>query len=94
MDHEQKNDKSRFICLCNAISQQEIEDAMARGCDTLGKLFDATCAGVGACGGSCQPTLTKMLEAYKTTGKFLDNPRPPAETTRERALKRSKNRPG
>jgi len=81
-------DKSRFICLCNEVSQQTIEDAISRGCDTLGKVFDATLAGVGACGGSCQPTLRKMLEAYQQTGKFPDNPRPPATSRRDRELKK------
>ena len=90
MDQPVKNDKTRLICLCNAVSQQEVEDAIARGSDTLGKIFDATCAGVGACGGSCQPTLRKMLEAYQETGKFLDNPRPPNQLTRQRGLERKK----
>jgi bacterioferritin-associated ferredoxin len=72
-----KKDKSkRFICLCNSVPQKDIEDAIARGCNTLGRLFDATTAGCGACGGSCQPTLRKMLDTYSRTGKFLENPRP------------------
>jgi len=66
----------RLICLCNEVSQDEIEAAITRGCNSLGKLFDATSAGVGACGGSCQPTLRKMLECYEQTGKFPVNPRP------------------
>lgn len=71
-----KKDKSkRFICLCNSVPQKDIEEAIARGCNTLGRIFDATTAGCGACGGSCQPTLRKMLEAYEKTGKFLDDPR-------------------
>lgn len=90
MDQPVKNDKSRLICLCNAISQQEVERAVLQGSDSLGKLFDATTAGVGACGGSCQPTLRKMLDAYLTTGKFLDNPRPPSTLKRARGLKRRK----
>ncbi len=84
------NPKKRLICLCNGIPQDEIEAAIQRGCDTLSKVFDATTAGVGACGGSCQPTLRKMLDGFKQTGKFPDNPRPPSNSARERALRRQK----
>jgi len=77
MDPADKNNKSKkLICLCNAVSQGEIEAAIARGCDTLGKIFDATTAGVGACGGSCQPILKKMLEEYLERGSFPQDPRP------------------
>ena len=31
---------------------------------------------VGACGGSCQPTLRKMLDQYAATGTFPENPKP------------------
>lgn len=73
---------SRLICLCNGISQATIEQAVKRGCNSLSKIFDATNAGVGACGGSCQPTLKKMLDAYEQTGKFPEFPRPPSRRMR------------
>ena len=89
MDHPVKNDKAkRLICLCNSVPQDEVEAAITRGCNTLSKIFDSTAAGVGACGGTCQPTLRKMLESYQQTGKFPDNPRPPSKTRRERGLNR------
>lgn len=72
-----KSKSERLICLCNGVSQEAIEKAIASGCRTLSRIFDATGAGVGACGGSCQPTLKKMLEAYLQTGRFPENPRPP-----------------
>jgi bacterioferritin-associated ferredoxin len=72
-----KRDKSkRLICLCNGVSQERIENAIASGCRSLGRIFDTTTAGVGACGGSCQPTLKKMLETYAQTGQFPENPKP------------------
>jgi bacterioferritin-associated ferredoxin len=77
MDHKPNDKKARLICYCNAISQEEIEQAILRGCNSLGKIFDATTAGCGACGGSCQPTLRKMLETYLETGKFPENPKHP-----------------
>lgn len=73
-----KKDKSqRLICLCNAIPQGKIEAAIQRGCKTLGRIFDATTAGVGACGGSCQPILRRMLDSYLANGQFPEDPRPP-----------------
>lgn len=71
-----KDKEKRLICLCNSVPQSEIEAAIARGCTTLGKIFDATAAGVGACGGSCQPILRKMLDSYLVDGKFPEDPRP------------------
>lgn len=73
----EKPKTERLICLCNEVSQATVEAAIARGCHRLGQIFDATTAGVGACGGSCQPTLKKMIDEYLTTGKFPENPRSP-----------------
>jgi bacterioferritin-associated ferredoxin len=72
------NDKrrKRLICLCNSVPQDTVEAAIERGCNTLSKIFDATTAGVGPCGGSCQPVLRKMLDAYLTSGNFPEDPRP------------------
>jgi NAD(P)H-nitrite reductase large subunit len=88
MDQNPKSPKERLICLCNEVSQGTIEAAIERGCDTLGKIFDATIAGVGACGGSCQPTLRKMLESYQATGTFPENPRHPSPALRDQKLKK------
>lgn len=72
-----KKDKSkRFICLCNGVTQERIETAIADGASTLGRIFDTTTAGAGACGGSCQPTLRKMLDSYQACGQFPENPKP------------------
>ena len=88
MDQNPKPAKDRLICLCNEVSQGTIEAAIVRGCNTLGKVFDATIAGVGACGGSCQPTLRKMLESYQATGTFPENPRHPSPAQRKESLKK------
>lgn len=71
-----KSKSERLICLCNEVSQEAIEKAITGGCHSLSRIFDATGAGVGACGGSCQPILKKMLETYLQTGRFPENPRP------------------
>lgn len=71
MDPRHKKRKE-IICRCNNISREEIENAIRNGADTLNKIFDATTAGVGACGGSCRCKLIPMLEEYRRTGKFPD----------------------
>lgn len=53
-----------FVCLCNQVARSEIEAAMAAGADSMAKLFDATFAGCGPCGGSCQPDLVRMLTEF------------------------------
>lgn len=60
---KKKDEGDRLVCLCNAVSKRTIEEAIARGCLSLGRIFDATTAGVGACGGTCQPEIRKLLEA-------------------------------
>jgi bacterioferritin-associated ferredoxin len=73
----QSNDPTtRWICTCNKITQAKIEGAIQRGCQTLPKIFTATTAGVGQCGGSCRPTLEKMLSQYLADGTFPENPLP------------------
>ncbi len=70
--HGKKADK--FICLCNSVRQSEIEAAIVRGCGTLSDLFDATKAGVGPCGGTCQSRLLEMLKCYHATKTFPQFP--------------------
>ncbi len=84
-----KDKAKRFICLCNGVTQERVENAIASGCKTLGRIFDTTNAGVGACGGSCQPTLKKMLETFQETGTFPENPSHP-NVKRERAKSRAR----
>jgi len=79
-----KNKSQRLICFCNAVSQERVEEAIQGGCNTLGHIFDETTAGVGACGGSCQPTLKKMLDSYQQSGKFPENPHPPSRRRKSR----------
>ncbi len=61
---------SPIICRCNNVSRGTIEQAIRDGCDTMNKIFDATTAGVGPCGGSCRRKLLPMLEHYQKTGTF------------------------
>jgi bacterioferritin-associated ferredoxin len=74
-----------YICLCNAVTQTRIEDAIRAGATTLDAVFDKTSAGVGGCGGSCRPDIKCLLDAFNRDGRFpQENPR------RERLRARSR----
>lgn len=51
-----------LVCFCNRVPQSAIEAAVRGGARTLAQVFDATWAGCGPCGGSCQPALQQLLE--------------------------------
>ena len=70
-----KKQKDILICICNKVPKKRIEAAIERGCNSMPKIYDATTAGVGPCGGSCRPTVKKMLDYFLKTGKFLEDPR-------------------
>lgn len=70
-----KPNKSPAICLCNFVTQETIEKAIAEGAHTLAEIYDKTGAGTGPCGGSCRPTLVKMIQYYLDHGKFLTHPK-------------------
>ncbi len=65
-----KHKGREIICLCNNVPRDVIEEAIRNGCDTLNKIFDATTAGVGPCGGSCRRKLQPMLDSFQQTGTF------------------------
>lgn len=68
--NKSQNKSKEIICFCNNIPRDVIEKAIVEGADTLNKIFDATTAGVGPCGGSCRRKLAPLLEAYLKTGAF------------------------
>ena len=49
-----------FVCICNAVSERQVEAAIDSGADTLDAL--ATKTGAGACCGSCRPFLLEIIE--------------------------------
>lgn len=57
-------DDDPIVCFCNEIRLSEIVAAMDNGASTLADVFDATWAGCGPCGGSCQPDLKAILDDY------------------------------
>lgn len=75
--------RPEIICRCNEVSRETIEEAIRNGAKTLNEIFDATTAGVGACGGSCRRKLKPFLDHYLETGTFpekiIELPRQPGD---------------
>lgn len=65
-----KRARQEIICRCNNVSRETIEEAIRNGCDTANKIFDATTAGVGPCGGTCRRKIIPLLEYYLKHGTF------------------------
>ncbi|MFZ4403190.1 MAG: (2Fe-2S)-binding protein [Pseudobdellovibrionaceae bacterium] len=59
-----KKPRPELICRCNNVSRATIEQAIKDGCDSMNKIFDATTAGVGPCGGTCRRKMGPLLEHY------------------------------
>ena len=57
-------DDDPIVCCCNGIPLSAIVGAMEGGALTVSELFDATWAGCGPCGGTCQPDLQALLDDY------------------------------
>ncbi len=76
-DHRRKADP--IVCRCNNINRSTLETAIREGCETMNQIFDATTAGVGACGGTCRRQIVPLLEEYLKTGTFPEKlvPREP-----------------
>lgn len=66
--------KDPLICLCNRVPLSAIDAAMDAGADSLAKLFDATFAGCGPCGGSCQPELQRLLQLRHAAAQPDEDP--------------------
>lgn len=67
---QQAEQRAKIICRCNNVDRATIEKAIREGADSMNKIFDATTAGIGPCGGSCRRKLLPMLEHYMKTGTF------------------------
>ncbi len=63
-----------LICSCNNVSRSAIVAAIDRGACTLAHIFDATWAGCGPCGGSCQPEILRVLRERVAISPVKDKP--------------------
>ncbi len=59
------DDDDPIVCLCNGVRVSAIVEAVDNGADDLSGLFDATWAGCGPCGGSCQADLLALLDVLR-----------------------------
>ena len=58
-------DDDPIVCLCNGVRVSAIVEAVEHGADDLSAIFDATWAGCGPCGGSCQADLLALLDVLR-----------------------------
>ncbi len=61
-DPRQKNRADPVICCCNNVRRSEIVAAIAGGARSMAMIFDATFAGCGPCGGTCQREIAHILQ--------------------------------
>ncbi len=64
--------RDAMVCLCNRVFRKEIEAAMDRGACTLAQVFDATSAGCGPCGGTCQPLVVSIIRERLGVGAVTE----------------------
>jgi NAD(P)H-nitrite reductase large subunit len=50
-----------LICCCNEVPRSQIIAAIRKGACSMAAIFDATWAGCGPCGGTCQPEIAEIL---------------------------------
>jgi assimilatory nitrate reductase catalytic subunit len=53
-----------LICCCNEVPRSQIVAAIRQGACSMAAIFDATWAGCGPCGGTCQPEIAALLRAH------------------------------
>ena len=51
-----------YVCVCNAVTDRDIREAVDGGATTLGDV--QACLPVGACCGRCQNTAQSVVEEY------------------------------
>lgn len=59
-----------FICVCNAITERQVQEAVASGAGTLSDLEARL--GVGGCCGSCRETATDYLPGGRYAGCVVE----------------------
>jgi bacterioferritin-associated ferredoxin len=62
-----------FVCICRAVPDATVEQAIREGASTLREVGER--CGAGTCCGSCRPTLLRMLAGDEATDGCDDCPR-------------------
>ena len=76
--------KDEYICRCEEVTRQEIEEAIADGATTISGIKRRTRAGMGLCQGrTCRRLITQMLSKVKDAAEIT----PPASRPPVRAIK-------
>ena len=78
------NDETVYICRCEEVSREEIEQAIWDGATTIAGIKKRTHAGMGLCQGrTCRKLITNMLAGGKDPAKILPPTfRPPVRTVK------------
>ena len=79
-----ENDETVYICRCEEVSREEIEQAIWDGATTIAGIKKRTHAGMGLCQGrTCRKLITNMLAGGKDPAKILPPTfRPPVRTVK------------
>lgn len=66
MDEQAIVDKLTKVCICKAVSRQTMKKAIAKGADTVEKVWLATGTGNGSCKGKrCGPAIQRLLDEWQ-----------------------------
>ena len=83
--NKMQNEKERiYICRCEEITIEEVEQAIKNGATTLDGIKKRTHAGMGLCQGrTCRKLITNMLTGIKDPADILPpTSRPPVRTAK------------
>jgi NAD(P)H-nitrite reductase large subunit len=81
--NEQIQDKV-FLCRCEEVTREEIEEAIRDGAGTLNGIKKRTHAGMGLCQGrTCRRLISQLLQEKKSPDQILPSrSRPPVRTAK------------
>ena len=55
-----------YVCVCRAVTERQVGEAIEAGADTVAAVTRACCAGDDC--GACHAQITEMIEARRTAG--------------------------
>ena len=81
--HKQAQDKV-FLCRCEEVTREEIEEAIRDGATTLSGIKNRTHAGMGLCQGrTCRRLISQLLQEKKAPEQIVPpTSRPPVRTAK------------
>ncbi len=81
-------EEKAFICRCEEVTREEIEQAIQDGAATIAGVKNRTHAGMGLCQGrTCRKLISNMLTGVKSPAEILPpTTRPPVRTVKVNEL--------